>query len=100
VLIVARATPPESTSATACVNTILMHLGRYLRIARGVIEFNKLKLVSTYLHKDPPLVDADVLGLVDAALAGRMLTAGEVGALRRTVAEWRPKMNELLGISV
>ena len=37
--------PFSEFSEAACVNTILIHLGRFLRIERGVLEFNKRAVV-------------------------------------------------------
>jgi len=35
----------DNTSAAACVNTVLTYLRRYLLLQRGIIEFNKCRLV-------------------------------------------------------
>ena len=91
--------PISSLSGTACVNTILMHLGRCLRIERGVLEFNKRALVAAYLAHDPPFVDPTAFRLVEASLAGTHLTESQIEQLRRTVAKVRTQMNEYLGMA-
>ena len=40
-----KATPLEKMSTAACVNTILIHLSRFLIIERDIFEFNKRKCV-------------------------------------------------------
>ena len=75
-----------------------MYLGRYLRIERGVIEFNKRLVISRYLENDPPFVDEEAFSLVEASRASQGLSEGEVERLRETVKRLRPQMNAYLGI--
>ena len=90
--------PIETFSEAACVNTILMYLGRYLRIERGVLEFNKRLLIARYLENDPPFVDEETFGLVGVILSSYRLTEVEVDRLRDTTARLRAFMNAYLGI--
>lgn len=92
--------PPASMSPAACVNMILMHLSRFLRIERDIIEFNKFKVIPTYLDNEPPFANGEVFRLVEAFLASRTLTEANVQSLRIYVEELRPKMNACLGIVV
>jgi hypothetical protein len=91
--------PISGFSEAACVNTILIHLGRCLRIARGVLEFDKRALVAAYLAHDPPFVDEVALGLVEASLVGERLSEPQVADLRRSTAQLRTRMNRYLGLS-
>jgi hypothetical protein len=95
-----KTTPPEVMSPTACVNTILMYLSRFLRIKRGILEFNKRKVVPAYLESDPPFVNAEVFRLVEASLASDILTESDGELLRGYVVALRLKMNAHLGIVV
>lgn len=95
-----KTTPPESMSPTGCVNTILIHLGRFLRINKGIIEFNKRKVVPTYLDNDPPFANNKVFCLVEACLAARTLTEADAELLRSYVGKLRSKMNPYLGMVV
>ena len=63
--------------------------GRYLRIERGVIEFDKRLLIARYLESDPPSWDEEAFCLVDASLAGQDLSEGEVQRLREAVRRLR-----------
>ena len=95
-----KTTPLEVMSSTACVNTILMHLARFLRIKKGIIEFNKRKVVSTYLDNEPPFVNPEVFFGVEASLESQDPTEEGAKLLRSYVGELRPKMNAYLGIVV
>ena len=90
--------PISGFSEAACVNTILIHLGRCLRIARGVLEFDKRALIAAYLEHDPPFVDRAAFRLVEASLAGCRLSGPQVAQLRRCTAWLRQAMNGYLGI--
>jgi hypothetical protein len=90
--------PISSFSEAACVNTILLHLGRYLRIERGVLEFDKRALLTAYRAHDPPFADQAAFGLVEASLAGEPLSEAQVETLRHCVAELRTQMNRCLGL--
>ena len=83
----------------ACVNTILMHLGRCLRVERGVLEFDKRAVIAAYRQHDPPFVDEAAFRLVQASLAGETLSAPQVEALRRYAEQLRTQMNEYLGVT-
>ena len=91
--------PLEQMSAAACVNTILIHLGRFLRIEKGILEFNKRKLVPMYLENKPPIVNRKALRLVEAFLESQNLADKDIQLLRDFVSELRHKMNQHLGIS-
>lgn len=93
-----KTTPIETFSGTACVNAILMLLGRYLRIERGVLEFDKRLVTSRYLENEPPFVDEKAFRLVADSLASRVLSEQEVKQLRETVKRLRTQMNAHLGI--
>jgi hypothetical protein len=90
--------PIETFSEAACVNSILMHLGRCLRIERGVIEFNKRLVIARYLENDPPFVDEEAFGLAKVSLASQTLSTSEVEQLRETVKRLRVQMNAHLGV--
>ena len=90
--------PISGFSGAACVNTILVHLGRWLRIARGVLEYNKRALIPAYRQHDPPIVDETAFRLVEASLAGDTLSESQVAALRRATAAVRTQMNKHLGV--
>jgi len=95
-----KATPLETISAMGCVNIILMHLSRFLRIKRGIVEFNKRKLVQRYLESEPPFVHDAAFRLVEAHLASQVLDRSEEESLRQYAGTLREQMNEHLGISL
>jgi hypothetical protein len=95
-----KTTPLEVMSPTACVNTILMHLIRFLWITKGILEFNKRNVVPAYLDNEPPFVNREVFDLVKASLEGKNLPEEGTKLLRNYVKELRPKMNAYLGIVV
>lgn len=90
--------PLSTLSGAACVNSVLLYLGRYLRIECGVLEFNKRALVAAYLAHDPPFVDRAAFRLVETSLAEDRLSEPQVEHLQRCVAELRAQMNALLEI--
>lgn len=94
----APATPSEALSPAACVNTILMHLGRFLQIKRGMLVFDKRKIVRAYLDSDPPFADTRALRLVEAFLASPTVSDDEARQLRAFMIDLRDRMNEYLGI--
>jgi len=65
-------TKDEEMSPEACINTILIHLSRFLQIKRGVIEFNKLKVVSAYLDNEPPFINNKAFQLVMDSLESNL----------------------------
>lgn len=93
-------TPPETMSLMACVNTVLTHLSRFLRIERGVLEFDKRKIVSSYLANDPPFADHGVLRIVERAVSQGHAPEEDLSALRTYVLVIRTRMNTYLGIRV
>jgi predicted nucleotidyltransferase len=93
-------TPLKSMSPAACVNTIFMHLSRFLRIKKGVIEFDKQKLIEKYLENAPPFTDDEAFRLVKASLDSRSLSAAENERLRQYTGKLRGQMNTYLGIRV
>lgn len=93
-------TPIEKLSPIACVNCILIYLGRFLRIRRGVIEFNKLKLIDRYLDNEPPFVDKEMFRLVAATLRGDTPSESEIERLRSHTGMLRSQMNVYVGISL
>jgi len=92
--------PFESLSPTACVNTILRHLSRFLWIEREVVEFDKRKLIPRYLANDPPFIDDEVFHHVGAFLDLRGLSETEIEWLRQHTEMLRAQMNAHLGIKV
>lgn len=93
-------TPLEKMSPGACVNTILMHLSRFLRIKRGIIEFDKCKLMPKYLENDPPFVDHELLHLVEEVIEFGQTSEAENEPLRQYAGRLRLQMNAYLGISI
>ena len=85
-------------SASGCVNTLMMHLHRFLWIKRGIVEFDKRKLATLYLAHDPPFADKRLLELGERSLAGETLAEEIVPELRQRAERWRVRMNECLGI--
>ena len=90
--------PIEQMPDMECVSSMLNHLKRFLWIKRGIVEFDKRKMVELYLANDPPFIDVMALRLAQASLAGQALTATELEHLRLWAAQLRPQMNAELGI--
>jgi predicted nucleotidyltransferase len=90
--------PIAGFSEAACVNTILIYLGRYLRIERGVLEFDKRAVIAAYRQHDPPFVNQVAFRLVEASLAGETLSEPQIEELRRYAAQLRTEMNQYLGV--
>lgn len=89
----------EALSETACVNTILMHLGRYLQTEWGVLEFDKRRVIERYLESDPPFVDQEAFRLIQASLAAQPRSERQVERLRQAVTCLRAQINaRLLGM--
>jgi hypothetical protein len=65
---------------------------------KGIMEFNKRKVVSTYLDNEPPFVNIEAFCLVEASLESQNSTEEGAQLLRSYVGELRPKMNTYLGI--
>lgn len=92
--------PADRMKPTACANVVLMHLGRFLRIKRGILEFNKRRQIRCYLENEPPFVDEEAFALVQAVLELRELSPAEQERLREGMVSLRVRMNEYLGIVV
>ena len=93
-----KSVPLEDLSPTACVNTILMHLRRFLWIKRGVIEFDKRRLVRSYLENDPPFVEEDMLYCVEKSLESETISGSQTELLRAYTERLRSQMNAYLGL--
>jgi len=65
-----------------------------------LIEFDKRKIVSTYLDNEPPFVNKEAFDLVMDYIASRTLTEAETEIRKGYVKELRSKMNAHLGIAV
>ena len=91
--------PIASLSSAACVNTVLMHLRRFLIARRGIIEFNKRHIVPLYLENDPPFTDEPLLKLVTRHLETGSVSQDELDLLREHTRVLRDRMNALLGIT-
>ena len=91
--------PFETFSPRACVNTMLMHMSRFLWVRMGEIEFDKRKVLGGYLASDPPFADEEMLPLVDRSLAGHELSEDQIAILRRQAHQLRVQMNAILGVS-
>lgn len=94
----AKSMPPDRMSPAACTNVILMHLGRYLRIKRDVVEFDKRRLIPVYLKHAPPFVDNEAFRLAEAVLALQELSQAELTRLREGMSDLRARMNAHLGV--
>ena len=62
-------TPPEQMTRAMTVNSILLLLRRFLMLERGIIEFDKRKLISLYLENQPPTVNISHFDAIGAYLA-------------------------------
>jgi hypothetical protein len=91
--------PIESLSSAACVNTTLMHLRRFLIAKRGIIEFNKRRIVPLYLENDPSFVDELLFELVTRYLEMGSASQDKLELLREHTRVLRDRMNALLGIT-
>jgi predicted nucleotidyltransferase len=50
---------------TECVNSILILLKRYLLIEKDIIEFNKFRVVKTYLDNNPPKINNEIFEIIN-----------------------------------
>lgn len=89
---------PEDLSATACANTILIHLKRYLHLEHGIVEFSKPRIIGTYLRSDPPIACARVFALIEKMLEGCTPSQHQLILLRRGMVQIRDVINDHLGI--
>jgi hypothetical protein len=92
--------PISTLNEAECVNTILIHLGRFFWIKRGVIVFNKLKLVQTYLAHDPPFTDPLAFEIVGRYLVSGTASKAETVRLRQCLTRLRSVINANLGIPI
>lgn len=53
-------------SPVRLVNSLLIILKRYLLLQHGIIEFNKFKVICTYLTHDPPMVNHEVFNYIES----------------------------------
>jgi len=91
-------TPIERLSATQCVNTILMHLQRYLIIEKGIIEFDKRRTVPLYEASQAPFISKPALDVVQRHLETGTISEEETDLLRQYLTDLRYNMNGLLGL--
>lgn len=61
----------EIDSPVRLCNSLLILLKRYLLLRYGIVEFNKFKVIKTYLSHQPPMVNDKVLAYVDAWINGQ-----------------------------
>lgn len=92
--------PIEAMSPTVCANTILMHLSRFLRVRRDILEFDKRKLIQRYRESEPPFAPEEAFCLVEAHLMSRALSWSEEERLRRSARTLRDQMNAYLGVTL
>jgi predicted nucleotidyltransferase len=92
------AVPDENNlSETACVNSVLMYLRRFLMIEKGVFEFNKFRVVDAYLRNQPPLIDESVFAYIRRYLRGEVhADAQQLAELRGCVKRFRKYYNQTL----
>jgi hypothetical protein len=91
--------PIEEFSVRACVNTILMHMNRYLIMEKDILQFNKLKIIPLYTSFNAPFQDKQVIGIIERCLfKSSNITEGETNDLRQYVSYLRDRMNTFLQI--
>jgi hypothetical protein len=66
---------------------------------RGIIEFNKRRIVPLYLENDPPFTDEPLLELVMRHLETGSVSQDELDLLREHTRMLRDRMNALLRIT-
>jgi hypothetical protein len=91
-------TPVERMTAVQCVNTILIHLHRYLIVEKGIIEFDKRRIVPSCTVRGTPFLYQPALDLVRRHLETGKVSEEETTNLRQYVSDLRHNMNALLGI--
>ena len=92
--------PIEEFSVRACVNTFLMHMNRYLIIAKGIIQFNKLKIIPLCTLFNAPFQDKQVISIIERCLfQSNIITEEATKNIREFVSYLRSNMNRVLGIS-
>jgi predicted nucleotidyltransferase len=91
--------PIEGFSVRACINTILMHMNRYLIIEKDIIQFNKLKIIPLYTSFNAPFQDKSAIDVVERCLfRSDNITEEETKNIREFVSYLRSSMNTLLGL--
>lgn len=85
----------------ACVNSILILLKRYLLIEKGIVEFNKFKIINTYLNNEPPVVNKEIFQLTDSYINAKdykdeRATEQELNKMNVFHDELKLTMNKLL----
>jgi predicted nucleotidyltransferase len=87
----------DNLSETACVNSIMMYLRRFLMIEKGIFEFNKFLVVDVYLANQPPLVDESVFEYIQHYLQGELHSDDQrLLQLRESVKRFRKYYNKTL----
>jgi len=61
--------PPEQMTRQMTVNSILLLIRRFLMLERGIIEFDKRKMIPLYLAHQPPMVNPLYLKAVESYLS-------------------------------
>jgi predicted nucleotidyltransferase len=91
--------PIEYFSARACVNTVLLHLNRFLITEKDIIQFNKMKIIPLCISYAAPFLDQQVNDTIERCLLkSSNITEGEINNLRQYVSYLRDRMNTLLQI--
>lgn len=91
-------TPLEKMSAVQCVNTILMHLRRYLIVETGILDFDKRRIVPLCMANNAPFLSKSALDLVQRHLGGHETGEEEMETLRQYVVDLRYNMNTFLNL--
>ena len=94
-----RHTRIEQLTLRECVNTVLLHLNRYLIMEKDVIEFDKRKIIPLCTSYDGPFLDQPAIDVIDRHLHSENVTEEEINSIRRYVSYLRCNMNAFLGIS-
>ena len=61
--------PPKQMTRQMTVNSILLLIRRFLMLERGIIEFDKRKMIPLYLAYQPPMVSPLYLNAVESYLS-------------------------------
>lgn len=87
-------------SLTQCSNSILIHLKRYLLIEKGIIEFNKLRVIDKYLSYNPTVINKEVFEIINNNINDNeykeKVTEKELRLMNNFFGELRVTMNKLL----
>ena len=84
----------DKLQVTGCVNSILMFLRRYLVIEKAIFEFNKFRMIETYLRNQPPLVDQQAFDFIQKNLWDEAAgTQEDLRMLRACGARFRDYFN-------